>query len=301
MVGAVALAAGDARVVVAPATGGAIAAFSHRGVEVLRPAPEGSRDVRALACWPLVPYSNRIASARLAFAGREHALARNFGDHPHAIHGTGWQRPWSVVASDEASVLLRLEHVPGRDGARAWPWPFRAMQWIAVRADERGAVLTARLSIANAGDVPFPFGLGFHPIFPRTAATVIGFRAAGVWETDDTRIPTVHAAIPETWRFDPPHTPPAATIDNVFTGWDGAATLLDEERGVEVALAADSAASFLVVFAPQARDFVALEPVTHETDAFNRAARGVEGTGTRKLGPGAAFSCTMRIAVRPLP
>jgi hypothetical protein len=33
------------------------------------------------------------------------------------------------------------------------------------------------------------------------------------------------------------------------------------------------------------------------TDAFNRAARGEQGTGTRTLRPGGAFSCTMEIAV----
>jgi hypothetical protein len=41
--------------------------------------------------------------------------------------------------------------------------------------------------------------------------------------------------------------------------------------------------------------------VTHMTDAFNRAARGTPGTGTRTLGPGRAFSCTMEIGVRLLP
>ena len=54
-------------------------------------------------------------------------------------------------------------------------------------------------------------------------------------------------------------------------------------------------------YAPEAGDFIALEPVTHMTDAFNRAARGERDTGTRVLAPGAAFSCTMEIEVRPLP
>ena len=64
---------------------------------------------------------------------------------------------------------------------------------------------------------------------------------------------------------------------------------------------ADRAAGFLVVYAPEGRDFLALEPVTHMTDAFNRAARGERGTGTRALRPGGAFSCTMEIGVRALP
>jgi galactose mutarotase-like enzyme len=41
--------------------------------------------------------------------------------------------------------------------------------------------------------------------------------------------------------------------------------------------------------------------VTHMTDAFNRSARGEQGTGARRLRPGSAFSCTMEIGVRHKP
>jgi aldose 1-epimerase len=51
------------------------------------------------------------------------------------------------------------------------------------------------------------------------------------------------------------------------------------------------------VFVPSGQDYLAVEPVTHMTDAFNHAARGDHGTGTRVLEPGATFSCTMRIDV----
>jgi aldose 1-epimerase len=62
------------------------------------------------------------------------------------------------------------------------------------------------------------------------------------------------------------------------------------------AIEADSTCERLVVYAPAGCDFVAVEPVTHETDAFNRTATGAQGTGMRMLAPGAAYSCTMRIA-----
>ena len=87
----------------------------------------------------------------------------------------------------------------------------------------------------------------------------------------------------------------------MFTVWDGRATLRDESRRLDVTLTADRAASFLVVYAPARGDAIALEPATHMTDAFNRAARGERDTGTRTLRPGAAFSCTMEIAVHRLP
>jgi aldose 1-epimerase len=100
--------------------------------------------------------------------------------------------------------------------------------------------------------------------------------------------------------FEPPRAIGATTLDNVFTGWTGWASLDDPDRGLRVSVEGDSAAPFLVVFVPPGRDFLALEPVTQTTDAFNRQARGESGTGTRTLPPGGAFSCTMRIVARSL-
>lgn len=84
---------GHARVRIAPDLGGSITAFTWRDRPVLRPTPSAAladRNVRLASCYPLVPYSNRIRNARLVFRGRDYALARNFGAHPHAIHGVGW-------------------------------------------------------------------------------------------------------------------------------------------------------------------------------------------------------------------
>jgi aldose 1-epimerase len=300
---AVELVAGNARVEVNGAVGGALASFTLGGVDVLRPTPAGTRDVRAHACYPLVPYSNRIADASLAFHGRTYRLARNFGDHPHAIHGVGWQQPWAIVAHDATSALLAFDHAPVGDAANAWPWPLRAMQSLSLHADRAtgGAVLTLTLTIANPGTAAFPFGLGWHPFFVRGAATRLGFRARGMWKTDATRLPTMHAVGPLAFGFDPAREPGGETIDNVFTDWDGEATLSDADRRIAVAVRADRAAAFLVVYAPEGRPFLALEPVTHMADAFNRAAHGEQGTGTRTLRPGGAYSCTMQIVVRPLP
>lgn len=295
------LAAGAARAELAPEVGGAIAGFTFDGREVLRATPPEARaagDVRGHACYPLVPFSNRIADARLVAAGRAVALARNFGDHPHAIHGVGWQRPWRVVAHDASSTLLALEHTLAGDGAGAWPWTFRATQSFALTADDGGATLTAKLALANTGTAPFPFGLGFHPFFPRTATTTLAFQADAYWENGATQLPLRRVAVPESWRDGLLQARRAAGFDNVFAGWNGVATLADPAWPFDIRIAADRAARFLVVYAPPDRGFVAIEPVTHMTDAFNRAERGEPGTGTRILAAGAAFSCTMRISVR---
>ena len=294
----VTIAAGDAAVAIVPGVGGSIGSFRCRGIDVLRPTPEAFRhagDVRQFACYPLVPYSNRIAQAALASPERTHPLARNFGDHPHAIHGVGWQRAWTLEADGPAHARLALDHVPEGDTALSWPWAFRATQAFALASVPDGALLTLTLTIRNTDSHTFPFGLGWHPFFQRDASTELGFVAEGVWQTDETCLPTAHVAVPPPWRFDPPRAIDATTLDTVFTGWAGDAEIRWPSTGHRVLIEADRSCSHLVVFIPPGRDQFAVEPVTHMTDAFNRAARGGSATGTRYLRPGDAHSCTMRI------
>jgi len=286
---------------IAPEVGGAIVAFAWRGRPILRPTPESALadlNVRATSCYPLVPYSNRIADARLSFAGTEYALARNFGDHPHAIHGVGWQRAWDVAEASSHRVRLALVHEARDASAAAWPWPFAATLTFELPepSHDHAALLVATLTIANSGPSAFPFGLGFHPFFPRNAHTEVGFVAVAVYENDATQLPLRRVAIAPASQFDPPRPCAAADLDSVFSGWQGAATLVDGTTGLVTSLAADRACRHLVVYAPRDAGFIALEPVTHETDAFNRHARGNADTGFRTLPPRGTFSCTMRIA-----
>ncbi len=296
--------AGGARVALAPAIGGAIAAFALDAEDVLRPMPAEAisrGDVRRAAAYPLIPYSNRIRDARLSVRGVTHELARNFGDDPNAIHGVGWQSRWRVDRADATSAQLGLDHDAAGDAARAWPWPFAATQNFALVARDRDATLATTMTIRNTGHDAFPFGLGWHPYLPRTAATTLAFNADGVWRNDTSTLPVAHVALPPAWNFTQARAIGAAALDNVFTGFDGHAVLATPGSSLVTTIDADSACRCVVVYAPSGRDFVAVEPVTHETDAFNRDADGTAHTGTRWLPPGAAFSCTMRITVARLP
>jgi aldose 1-epimerase len=292
------LRAGAARALIAPAVGGAIAAFEWNGAPILRPTRAqalAAGTVREFACYPLVPFSNRIANATLRWDGDAFALPRYLPAEPHAIHGNGWQRAWQIVEADSGHALLELVHEPTGEHAREWPFAFRARQALALVDN----ALTLRLDIFNTGDTTFPFGLGWHPFFPRSAAMELEIRTGGVWLTDATRLPTQHAAVPPDWDFTTPRTIGTTTVDNCFTGWRTPAVVRWPERGLAVEVSADSACDHLVVFIPQDRDFIAVEPVTHMTDAFNRAAIGQQDTGTRLLAPQAGFSCTMRLSIVP--
>ena len=161
------LCAGSARVVIAPAIGGSIAAFQCDGEAILRPTPESALAegaVRRFACFPLIPFSNRIADATLHWAGREYALTRYVDAEAHAIHGNGWQRTWSVTRREPARRAIELEHDASGTRAREWPFPYRARQRFALIADALAVTLELGLDIENTGSDAFPFGLDGIPI-----------------------------------------------------------------------------------------------------------------------------------------
>jgi len=294
------LTAGAARVGLLQELGGSISAFTLDGRAILRSTPGealAGSNVRLTSLYPLVPYSNRIRGASLTFAGRRIPLRRNFGTSPHAIHGVGWQRAWAVQAATSTSATLTLAHGAHGDDSSAWPWPFRAVQaFDLASSDPHRALLTATLTIENAGDAAFPFGLGWHPFFPRDSTTTLQFAAAGIWINDTAEMPAERLDAIDEWSFKEPRAFGDSTIDNLFTEWNGVAVLASAQRNLVTTIEADSSCDRLVVYAPAGRDFIAVEPVTHETDAFNRTATGAKGTGMRVLAPGAAYSCTMRIA-----
>src|SRR5271166_3586693 len=162
-----ALQAGDASLVLDPGLGGSILGWTRGGVALLRHASPRALvpgDVREMAGFPLVPYSNRIAQSRFRFAGTEYRLALNFGDHPHSIHGIGWQRAWHVTNVARDAATLTLTHMPDAN----WPFAFTAEQRVGLTA----AALHVTLAITNHHTAPAPAGLGLHPYFPRDTTTL---------------------------------------------------------------------------------------------------------------------------------
>src|SRR5438445_10915715 len=105
----------------APEAGGSVARFTADGsVDLLRPAaPQALASGRGKdsSCYPLVPFSGRIANGHFTFDGKEIELAPNWPGARHPMHGDGWARPWTVARSDSSSAELVYEH----DGREGWP------------------------------------------------------------------------------------------------------------------------------------------------------------------------------------
>ena len=180
------LVAGRAHLSLAPELGGSILRYwwqeSGEVIDWLRPAHPGADVPNPLdtACFPLVPFSNRIRDGHFRFRNHSIRLPRNFGDHPHAIHGHGWQAPWRLADWAGSEALLEYRHEAG-----AWPWSYLARQRFSL--DEDG--LTIALELENTSPSEMPAGLGLHPYFPRTEGATMQADVDAMWQVDHEVMP----------------------------------------------------------------------------------------------------------------
>ena len=174
MTEAITLTRGRLSLTLLPALGGAVGALRLGGLDLLRPAPPSPAHPTDCACFPLVPFANRIAQGRFEFEGIVVQLPAHPGE-PHALHGDGWRAAWRCEQQDSVSATLAFHHP-----AAAWPWPYTARQHFALLEDG----LAISLSLTNTGDSIMPAGLGLHPYFPRTPQSRLTAPIGGVWQQD---------------------------------------------------------------------------------------------------------------------
>jgi aldose 1-epimerase len=294
----IALEAGPVRVVLSPDAGGSIARFAVERagalVDILRspsPAALAGVNARALASYPLVPFSNRIAYAGFRLDGRDYRLNRNFLPEPHAIHGDGWQGSWHVdrVAGDRATLSYR--HDGAASGGAGWPFRYEAYQHVTV--DPCG--LTVEIGATNLEAHAWPFGCGLHPYFRATPGLRLTARLPELWMWDTLKLPVVKVATPPAWDFAAGRAVASLNLDHCFAGWDGRAALAWPELDLGLTIEADAIFRHCVIAV--LGDVVAIEPVSHANDAINLMARGVPDHGLRELAPGATIGGRVRFAL----
>jgi aldose 1-epimerase len=241
------------------------------------------------ACFPLVPFGNRVRGNRFVFDGVAYALAPNTDWDEHYLHGDGWTTEWRVAERTRrrARVVMRHEDV-------GTPYSYDAAQTIALD----GPTLALSLEVVNRGAAALPFGLGWHPYFPLTAGATLRAPASALWLEGAGWLPTERAVIPADLDFAAPRELPRRWVNHGFEGWNGACEIAWPDRRARLKLDADGLFGryFLFVSDPKFDpgynyEFFAFEPMSHCANAHNLP----DGGGLRRLAPGESLSGSVRL------
>ncbi|MDA0746408.1 MAG: aldose 1-epimerase [bacterium] len=258
----------------------------------------------------LFPWPNRVEAGRFVFDGKVFQLDLP-GDRPHVLHGFVLNRPWTVVgcgADDEGAwveSLFQSTNFP--EVGWQFPFPFE------VRAIHRvvDGVLVLTVEGTNVGSDDMPAGLGIHPYFALPLVPegsredcIVQVPAETYWPLREDCIPTGDV-LPVAGRFDLREETRLAdrVYDHVWSGvvrsggWSRS-LYTDPTAGLRVTMAADAVFRELVLYAPEDRPVLCLEPYTCVTNALNLEVQGIDA-GLVRLKPGEMLRGTMRVEVNP--
>jgi aldose 1-epimerase len=253
VVSAIELHVGEAYVTVDPAAGGRVAQIEVAGRELL--LDDLGYGPLSWGSFPMVPWAGRVRDARFEFDGVEHVLSPTMA--PHAIHGTGCFRPWTIDDQGFDYVDMRC--------ALDWPFGGTAVQHLQLVDDRLICFLTA-----VAGDRAMPAVVGWHPWFRKPARLDVSFDR--MYRRDATHVATAELVEP---------TPPP--WDDCFVGSAHPPRLVDGDITVTV----DSDCDHWVVF-DVLHDTTCVEPQSGPPDAFSIG-------GATRLEPGEMLQRWMSI------
>jgi aldose 1-epimerase len=260
----------DMQLTLDAARGGSILEFNWRDRLIFRPTPRSAgTNPFALACFPMIPYANRIAHGRFDFGRRAVHLKRNWEGDPHPLHGQGWCSTWQVSAATASSVLLMFE-----GGADEWPWHYLAEQHLQLSQN----LLSVRLSIENLARSPMPVMLGLHPYFCASDQAQLQASTPRVWLADNASLPIEEVATPLDWSFERARLIAAVPLDHCFTHWNGTAVIRWPDLRVDIRA---TNCRYLHVYAPSGGDFFCVEPLSAAVGALNRNEAAVVQPGER--------------------
>lgn len=269
---------------VLPRAGGGIVAFDAlvdgHSVPLMRPTlpsdvdAAGVVDPNRLACYPLLPWSNRIAHGGFFYGGRRVALELNRAGDAWPIHGSAWQRAWTTLTHSADTLLLVLEDSTPDAYAYRATLGYRLM----------GDTLRVTLRVINAGPHALPFGLGLHPFFPLHGGARLHAPATEVWLNDGhDPMPVRREAVPAAWDFSDTVPLPAGGLNHAFQGWDGRAAIEWPDQSLRLHVSSD--VDTYVIYVPEGEAFFCFEPVDHPINAVHLPG-GAIANGMTELAPG---------------
>jgi aldose 1-epimerase len=282
-----------------------------RQIDALYADPSfGARSELSLHGIPLLfPFAGRIAGGTYAYEGVDYRItgaALVFDGN--TAHGFVISRPWRVIRQSEDEVVGEFQaSIDDPSLLDQWPADFK----IQVGYRVVGNRLISEITLENPDQLPLPCGFGTHPYFrlpddPEAAAEAkIVVPANKIWTHVDL-LPTGEIE-DVSGDSDMRDGVPFSTLafDGVLTGLNEDADgtvhtgVISERAGYLIEQRFDPRFRNCVVYTPQARTSVAIEPWTTTPNAFALIEQGID-PDLMVLQPGETWSTTIEIEVKPV-
>jgi len=288
------LTAGDLEAVFLPDRGMLAVSLRLRGEEFLRRLEnlDAAAAKGSTAGIPfLYPWANRLAVPRFRVAGRDVALdpsspLLHCDDHGFLIPRVKWALlAWEVIEAKPDRLAARLGWTNPKLLA-VFPFRHRVELTATLRPD------SLRIETTILAEDLLPVSFGFHPYFGIASLPRDKWRlelpAMRKLVLDDRGIPTGRDESFD--RFDAPLGD--LNLDAGFAALDERPAFSLSGDGRRITLEFIENYPYAQVFAPNGKDFVALEPMTAPTSALT------SGQGLRLVEPGKEFRAAFRIRVQ---
>lgn len=255
MASPIALRADDLSVAVDLTHGGRLASLAAGPLELL--VTDGDAPM-TWGAFPMAPWAGRLRDGRFDVADEHHEVHRNHP--PHAIHGTVFESPWTLV--DQGPTQLELRCSLDRHG---WDLGGTARQRVTIGT----GWVECELAV-TAGDSVMPAEIGWHPWFVKPDRLHLTPDAMYVRGADGLPTGEIVEPRPGPW-------------DDCFVN-----TSPVELHYGSTVVSVTSDCDHLVVF-DEPEHATCVEPQSGPPDSFH--------VRPRLLGPGETLRRTMRIAV----
>jgi aldose 1-epimerase len=252
----------------------------------------------------LFPFPSRIKYGIYHFDGNAYTLPFNDFGRDNSIHGLVHPKPFEVVGQEvtdtKASLTMAYMYTGETNG---YPFPFRleitytlSVDSVNSQADEPPVLmLTLGYRATNTGITRSPMAFGWHPYFTLNQEAIDGLSIELPTETsitlDEDLLPVGRKPFPYSGALSLKD----KSLDNAFLvreGGQGVETILHAPQlGASLHVWQDASFPYLVVYTPDLRDSIAIEPLTGNVNAFNN------GEGLTVLEPNQSMAGQIRVWV----
>lgn len=222
------------------------------------------------AC-PLIPFANRIANKAFDFQNAEYRLDT---ERNGLVRGLPWTCVSHGASRNGAWVKSRInsEDFPGVIGSQ---YPFSFVATMTHRLQDMGVEITIEMENSCSTTSKLPCSLGIHPYFRVDPGATVCVPANKHFQLDDAKLPTGEPA-PSDERIDlrTPRPIGELELDDLFSDLaaddDGRVRCRIQNRLSQTVLeflAEDF--PYLMLYKPEGRAAIAIEPYTSAINAFN--------------------------------